>query len=711
MIGSTGQERAVANADRKWSVRHGAHLLALWGFAVLQPTLDLLSQSEEFFVARRVAGSAFIGVLVLFAIVPPALLLLAEALAGLVNACARHWVHLFFVWVLVALFALYTLNRVMPTGGLILIAASWAIALGAVIGYVRLQPVRSLLTALSPAAAVFLALFLLFSPASALVFPAAAPVAAAAPVSQAPVVMVIFDELPVSSLMNERGRIDAARFPAFAELARNATWFKNTTTAGDQTEEAVPAILTGARSESREPPTRADHPNNLFTLLGPRYDLNVMEHLTWLCPETYCPNQRSIVARMGSVASAMSLAYVQTVTPARYRPKLPSIGRTWGEVLSPEGPAYRVDAARTEPAELSRHGDAEFHEFLDSIRPASGQERPPLYFLHSVLPHIPWQFLPSGKAYTSLKSQQPGLSANLSTWAADENLVNHGWQRHLLQAQFADRLLGMLLHRLRETGLYDRSLLVVTADHGVSFQPGGYRRAANERNAADVGLVPFFLKQPEQRKGEVVDRSLQSIDVLPTMADTLGIRLPWRPEGRSAFSMEGVGRREVTITRHRGGAVTLPASTLQRDRERTIARQAHLFGSGTGGRGLFGIGPRPDLIGERVANLDAADAGGLAARLDHADDYRSVDLASRYIPALVEARVVGADAGQLTEVAVAINGRVEAVAPTYMSEGETRISVMVPESAFRPGANEVQLLAVSARGTAMPLQRLAESSD
>ena len=62
-------------------------------------------------------------------------------------------------------------------------------------------------------------------------------------------------------------------------------------------------------------------------------------------------------------------------------------------------------------------------------------------------------------------------------WTDNQSAVNQYWQRHLLQLGFTDRLLGRLVTRLRRAGLYDRSLLVVTADHGASFRPGDNRRS------------------------------------------------------------------------------------------------------------------------------------------------------------------------------------------------------------------------------------------
>ena len=60
-----------------------------------------------------------------------------------------------------------------------------------------------------------------------------------------PVVMVVFDELPLTSLLDGRGRIDRFRYPNFAALAGDSTWYANATTVSDSTKLAIPSILDG----------------------------------------------------------------------------------------------------------------------------------------------------------------------------------------------------------------------------------------------------------------------------------------------------------------------------------------------------------------------------------------------------------------------------------------------------------------------------------
>ena len=93
-------------------------------------------------------------------------------------------------------------------------------------------------------------IFLVGSPASEVV---SAPrfAAAATGGDAAPVVLIVLDELPTASIIDDAGAIDAVRFPNLARLAGQSTWYRNHTTQSGFTDTAVPAIFTGQEPEAR----------------------------------------------------------------------------------------------------------------------------------------------------------------------------------------------------------------------------------------------------------------------------------------------------------------------------------------------------------------------------------------------------------------------------------------------------------------------------
>ena len=243
-----------------------AHLAVLWSFAFAQPLFDILSDSPEFFVARENTGGDIVVLALGVTLVPPTLLLLVELL--LVRwPRVREAVHLAFVGILVAAIALQALKDLIGGSAAVLIALSLALGGAGALAYARVRAAPAMLSVLSPAPLLFVVLFLFFSPVTDLVLPEDDDAAAAGTTTKArvPIVMVVFDEFSGASLMDARGRLDSTRYPNFARLARDATWYRNATTVADYTSDAVPAVLTGMRPEKDQLPIRADHPDSLFT--------------------------------------------------------------------------------------------------------------------------------------------------------------------------------------------------------------------------------------------------------------------------------------------------------------------------------------------------------------------------------------------------------------------------------------------------------------
>jgi hypothetical protein len=265
-----------------------------------------------------------------------------------------------------------------------------------------------------------------------------------------------------------------------------------------------------------------------------------------------------------------------------------------------------------------------------------------------------------------------------------------------------------LLGRLRAAGLYDRSLLVLASDHGVSFHPGAQRRWATAANLEDIAPVPLFIKRPYQRLGRIDDRYLRTVDILPTIADVLGVRIPWATDGQSAFGPPAPRRRGVELWDRSGDRFALDAATFERRRRAALERQIALFGVGSAPPGLYGIGPHPELLGRSADGLRSTDVRGARAEIDGVESLRSVDPRSDFIPCRIKGRIHG-EGGVARDIAIAVNGRVVAAARSSREAGDETFSVLVPESSFRAGANEVEVFAVSTRGGTLRLESLARA--
>jgi hypothetical protein len=652
------------------------HLAVVWTFAVVQPLFQVLGGEFFFDVLPR---DAVIFALAL-TVVPPAILSVAEALAGLISKTLSWFLHLTFMCVLAAIFASQLLRTTIHVSG----DPRFVLAIMAGVGFAALYgaagPVRMFMTVLSAGVPVVLALFLFASPTSHFMLSSENDGPYNAPQARTPVVVLLFDEVPATSLMDASGHVDARRYPNFAQLERSATWFPNATTVHDSTVQAVPAILSGKRSEKASFPIGADHPDNIFTFLGGSYRVHASETETDLCPERLCPRSTdvSFPRRMWALVRQAAAGAALQSLPRR-------LATRWFPV---------VIRGFDSPART-----AQFMKGITAGRP------PSLDLLHLLLPHQPWRYLPSGKTYPPAESDAEVLDAfrGVARWPRDPGLALHSYERHLLQLAYADHLLGKLLQRLRAVGKYDKALVVVMADHGVSFRAGGRPRLGDRRNAEDILSMPLFVKRPGQRRGRISARFVRTVDVLPTIAATLHVRLPFRVDGESVFERRYPSRTTVGLTNRIGGGVTLTTRDFLRRRRLALRRQVRLFGSRSLAR-LYWLGSNADLLGRRLADLRIRTAVRAHAELEAPGSLSSVDRRSPQIPTRVEGRLSGPPAEPGTQIAVALNGRLVAATRAFPTRSGLRFAAMVPETSLRQGRNHVGVVAVVGRGSRRRLE-------
>jgi len=655
------------------------HVFVLVGLAVAQPLFDVLSRNAEFFVARRSELVDVVLLVLALSGVIPAIAVTLEAAAALAGRRLRRTVHGLVVMALVTAIALPPLKHLPVASDRALVSIAGLLGAGAALFATRGGGFRLFLTVLSPAALIFPGVFLFSSSVERVL---GAGQSTALPVAEVhattPVVLVIFDEFSTISLLDEHRHVDPIRYPNFARLAREATWFRNAVTVHGSTEKAVPAILSGTVPKRSQLPITADYPQNVFTLLGRAYELEVFEPVTRLCPADLCPTtaaRSTLAVRVRTLLEDVSVIYLHIVLPPGLASRLPPITQTWNYFVIRVDDPYRDRPGR-------------FREFLATIEAENG---PAVYFLHSFLPHLPWMYLPSGNQYDP-GGPMRGLDIRTERWEDDDWAVTQAYQRHLLQVGFVDSLVGELIKTLEDAGLYDSTILIVTADHGLSFWPGESRRGAMGPHGVDVLKIPLFMKAPHQEHGVVSDCPARSVDVLPTIADVLGIELPYPVDGRSLTDDLEVDGRSVPKSASPCGAQTVSAAESA-----SLTRKVTLFGSGADRERLFRVGPNGQLVGKRVGEFSLAGNGHVVAKFSRTvSSALNIAAGSRLVPAHITGVLSGGGDPEALELAVAVNGVIRAVTRSFRQGPNTRgFSAMVPESAFVPGQNKVEVFTVS----------------
>lgn len=547
-------------------MRHDAykHILVLWTLAVAQPVYQFLAKNSPFLVAYNVhCAEIFILIFVLSLQLPLALMVIPLVARRLGSVMLQKSINSIVFVLSAVLFTMAARSMEDFLPGMVICAIGLFCAAMFTQIYEDVALLPRLLSWLLPIVAIPPIIFLSHATIMPLAFggavgktPKRATILNSANPDRANVFVMVFDELPVSSLMNEKFEIDRAHFPAFGRLADDAVWYRNASAVAVLTSDAIPAILTGRYARPHSGDTVPDHSQNLFSWLSGVYRLQSSEQITRLCPADDCTPPgvaAGISARSRNMCRILyDLTYLSPylVFPDDITHGLPHGSSVW------MGFAQNASFCGAVPyVKGSTHDEREAH-FSDYVASIQHTSSPQLFFLHTLLPHGPWTVDP--------KEFYPRVGYKPFNFKPELRVQHENFQNHLIQTQLADYLLGTLIDRLKSSGIYDNTLLIVLADHGVNFWSGeGGRSVLIDGHPQDVMRIPFFIKLPISSKNKSIDRvddrNIEEIDVVPTIAEVLNMPLPWAVDGRSVFEKR-LPNAQKKVMNNKGEILTLPSN-------------------------------------------------------------------------------------------------------------------------------------------------------
>ncbi len=275
---------------------------------------------------------------------------------------------------------------------------------------------------------------------------------------------------------------------------------------------------------------------------------------------------------------------------------------------------------------------------LERMLDARDPKRPFLLFAYFWDPHFdfrpppPYDEMFVGEGDEPMDASSFDTNPAIHPYMARERL---DWIRaqYAGEVRWTDDHLGRLFAALRERGLWDDTLVILTADHGEEFFEHGAKGHKKNLHVETV-RVPLIVKYPGQHEGVRDDRLVSLVDVVPTVLDVVGLEPDFPVQGRSLRAAPEAGRAiffdllATRYTRQAGGPVSRRArrwravqdaehKLIRRGRDDAVERE-ELYATRSD------PGERDDLAGrlpERQSSLQVL----LGAHLDE-----SARIASRY---------------------------------------------------------------------------------
>lgn len=162
-----------------------------------------------------------------------------------------------------------------------------------------------------------------------------------------------------------------------------------------------------------------------------------------------------------------------------------------------------------------------FDDFLKDQKP----DTPWLYFAGTTTTHRKWA---KGSGRRLWGIEPDALKGKLPPFLPDVPEIREDVADYLGEVQAVDASVGEMLARLKEAGQLDRTLIVVSGDHGMPGVPAG------KNNLYDHGVrVALVARVPGGTPGRIVDDYVSLPDLAPTFLEIGDVPRPGGLYGRS----------------------------------------------------------------------------------------------------------------------------------------------------------------------------------
>lgn len=328
------------------------------------------------------------------------------------------------------------------------------------------------------------------------------------------IVLVTYDALRARSATPEA-------MPALAAIAREGTAFDHCIASSDRTRLAMPAMLSGIAPQDFGPFAKN---KCMFVRRGAVTGL--AGHLSAAGYESYYATQFVDPSSFG-MGEEFKAGTTRTVL---FRPS--ELNAPAFLPLAEVAGWLRRDfwtMGTTKSAETGNELEDTRAAFDQGVKYLQGAAGPTFLWVHVAVPHAPYFDVPAADIGKPLRSSSYKKVTVRQALYADAEAARRYEQMYEGYVRYGDWALGRFVASLKAEGLWDDTLLVVTADHGESFKPGAMTHSVGDLSE-DIAHVPLVIRDPARRKAARVPTTVSQLDIAPTiLARTFQKTPSWLP--------------------------------------------------------------------------------------------------------------------------------------------------------------------------------------
>ncbi|HEY9723381.1 MAG TPA: sulfatase-like hydrolase/transferase [Oscillatoriaceae cyanobacterium] len=335
------------------------------------------------------------------------------------------------------------------------------------------------------------------------------------------IVLVTFDSLRARSTTLTTPALDTT--PNLVALSHEATWFSRFHSAADQTRVSFPTIFTGVA------PYRIYR--HVYARGGSIRPDAVYGMAAYLRDAGYETDFATMFVAPGVLG--MRHEFDQGRFNAQFLQRAPFNTRDYLPLAQTYRWLFRKVTHQVTPGQASP-GVLEttrltLEQGRDYLREA---KRPVFLWIHLAVPHAPYYPVPRAQIGTDPQDLDvTPFYIDTSKGPAELALGQKDYEDYI---RFGDYQLGRFLRELKQDGLWQDTMLIVSADHGEEFIPNRDIHG-NGILTEDVTHVPLLIHLPGEQTGKRVDSLCGQIDLLPTVLSQVYARVPSQLRGLPLF--------------------------------------------------------------------------------------------------------------------------------------------------------------------------------